>query len=209
MFGKLDETVCTGRTPGGCDGREAPSGATAVTVDRVSAPRRSGYGRIGRGLVWVLGGVALAYVLNGVIHVVVWRARWQPGIDALRWFHKRARPMEMRSAGKSNKATAAVHHTGRRSGKHYVTPVWAHRVDDRFYIGLPYGTGVDWCRNVLAAGGGAVEHDGMRYDVTAPVIVSARDAPRTLAGTRRSMLELMGIESFLRLDVTPASPAAD
>lgn len=209
MSGSLDETVCTSRTPGGCDGREAPGGSTGGNVNRASAQRRSGYGRIGRRLAWVLGGVALAYFLNRVIHVVIWRTRWQPGIDALRWFHKRARPMEMRSAGKSNKATAAVHHIGRRSGKHYVTPVWAHRVDGRFFIGLPYGTGVDWCRNVLAAGGGAVEHDGMRYDVTAPLIVSVLDAPETLDGTRRSMLELMGIESFLRLDATPASPAAD
>lgn len=175
---------------------------------RASATPPGGYGQWGRRLAWALGGLALASVLNRLIHVVVWRTRWQPGIAALRWYHKRARPVEMRSAGKRSKAAAAVHHVGRRSGKHYVTPVWAHRVGDRFFIGLPYGTGVDWCRNVLAAGGGAVEHDGVRYDVVAPLIVSAPDAPETLAGTRRSMLELMGIEFFLRLDIAHASTAA-
>jgi deazaflavin-dependent oxidoreductase (nitroreductase family) len=136
-----------------------------------------------------------------VIHVVVWRAHWQPGIDALRWFHKRVRPMELRSAGRHGKSTAAVHHTGRTSGKNYVTPVWAHRVGERFLIGLPYGTGVDWCRNVVAADGCALEYDGMRFDVVDPVVVPAAEALASLAGSRRSMLAVMGIEFFLRLDV--------
>ena len=208
MVANLEETVRTGRSPGGCPGREVPGRAPDVRIDEASAAPSDDYGRYGRRLAWVVGGVALASVLNSVVHVVVWRTRWQPGLDALRWFHKRARPMELRSAGKRSKTAAAVHHIGRRSGKDYVTPVWAHRVGDQFFIGLPYGTGVDWCRNVLAAGGGAVEHDGVRFDVVAPVIVLARDAPERLAGTRRSMLELMGIESFLRLDIVPASAAA-
>lgn len=176
-----------------------------MSIDLASAVPSGSRARYGRRAVWALGGAAFAYVLQSVIHVVVWRTRWQPGIDALRWFHKSVRPMELRSAGKRSKSTAAVHHTGRRSGKDYVTPVWAHRVGEGFLIGLPYGTGVDWCRNVLAAGGCVLDHDGVRYDVIAPVIVPVRDVPARLAGTRRSMLELMGIESFLRLDIAPAS----
>lgn len=46
----------------------------------------------------------------------------------------------------------AVHHVGRRSGKPYVTPVWADRAGRSFFVHLPYGTDVDWCRNVLAGG---------------------------------------------------------
>jgi deazaflavin-dependent oxidoreductase (nitroreductase family) len=164
-----------------------------------------GRARYRRRLAWVLGCAALAYVLPSVIHVVVWRTRWQPGIEALRRFHKSIRRIELRSAGKRSKSTAAVHHTGRKSGRGYVTPVWAHRVGDRFFVGLPYGTGVDWCRNVIAAGGCALAYDGARYDVIAPVIVPVQDAPPRLAGTRRHMLELMGIESFLRLDIAPPS----
>lgn len=181
MAADLDETVGAGRVPGASGGRQV------------------------RRLAWVLGGVALVYVLKSVVHVVVWRTQWQPGIDALRWYHKRARPMELRSAGRRSRSTAAVHHTGRTSGKDYVTPVWAHRVGERFFIGLPYGSGVDWCRNVVAAGGCSLELDGVRYDVVAPVLVPVRDAPTRLAGTRRSMLELMGIEFFLRLDIADAS----
>lgn len=180
--------------------------APHASVDPVVSGPRGDSARYARRLALALGGAALAY---RVVHVVVWRTRWQPGIDALRWFHKTVRPMELRSAGKRSKAAAAVHHTGRKSGRDYVTPVWAHRVGEGFFIGLPYGTGVDWCRNVMAAGGCRLEHDGVRYDVIAPVIVPARDAPRTLGGTRRSMLELMGIEFFLRLDIAPpATPDA-
>jgi len=48
--------------------------------------------------------------------------------------------------------TALLRHTGRRSGKGYATPLMAMRVSDGFLIALPYGTNVDWPRNVQATG---------------------------------------------------------
>lgn len=98
----------------------------------------------------------------------------------------------------------AIHHTGRRSGTDYVTPVWAERIGQSFFIHLPYGTGMDWCRNILAAGGCAVEYDGTLYETAAAVIVPAAEAVPLLPAGMRRMDRLFGVESYLRLDITPA-----
>jgi deazaflavin-dependent oxidoreductase (nitroreductase family) len=158
----------------------------------------------------VVGAAALSYVvLPSVIHVLVWRTRWKPGIDALRWYHKRVdKRRALRTAGGRGQSAAAVHHSGRRSGRPYVTPVWAHRVGDSFYIGLPYGTHTDWLRNVRSAGGCDLDHDGVRYRTVEPVLVSSRDLPRALARKRR-LFDLMGIDSFLRVDIAPAQRTVD
>ena len=80
--------------------------------------------RVGRSLVWFLGLVrflVLIELASTVLVVAVWRTRWQPGIDFLRWFNKKVgNPAWLRMAGKR---ITKVHHTGRQSGTEYVTPV--------------------------------------------------------------------------------------
>lgn len=100
-----------------------------------------------------------------------------------------------------------VHHTGRRSARAYATPVWGERCGQLFLIQLPYGTGVDWCRNVLAAGGCVLEHHGVRYDAVAPVIVPAAEAAPHLPPATRRMQRLAGAESYLRLDMNAVDPS--
>jgi deazaflavin-dependent oxidoreductase (nitroreductase family) len=152
----------------------------------------------------LVGGVALvAVVVSQFGGTVVRRTRWQPGVDALRRYHRTLRSWELRKAGRSGQSAAALHHTGRRSGTAYVTPVWAHRVGESFYVGLPYGTGVDWLRNVRAAGGCDIEHDGVRHHAVDPVLVPLAELPPALARKRR-LFGLMGIERFLRVDIAPA-----
>ena len=80
----------------------------------------------------------------------------------------------------------------------------AHRAGRSFFIPLPYGTAVDWCRNVLASGGCTIEYDGVRYDTVAPAIVPGDVAGPNLPPRRRKMFALMGVDSFLRLDIGPA-----
>ena len=158
----------------------------------------------------IVGGLLLAYLIfdliSRLVYIVVWRSRWKPAIDALRRFNKKvSNPRALKAAGKRDQTLSALHHTGRRSGREYVVPVWAQRVGQSFYVPLPYGADVDWCRNVLASGGCAIEHDGVRYDTVARAIVPAGDVAPKLAGQRRRMFGLMGVESFLRLDVSPVS----
>lgn len=162
-----------------------------------------------RAVRWVatgLGIVALGYALQTLIPIVIWRSRWQPGIDALRGYMKRVgNRREVQRAGSPGSRTTAVHHVGRTSGRQYVTPVWAERVGDRFYIHLPYGTTTDWRRNVVAAGGCVLVHDGVSYETTAPVLLPAGEVRPLLPRATRRMQEVIGAEFYLRLDIVGAS----
>jgi len=164
-----------------------------------------------RRMMWVSGGILLGYLASSALLVAVWRSRRQPAIDAVRRINKALSPVTVKSAGKREGpwASAAVHHVGRKSGREYVTPVWAHRVGRTFYIGLPYGTNVDWGRNVLAAGGCTIESGGVRYDTVSPAIVPAEEAAPQLPGLQRRMLGLMGVEAYLRLEIVPAGESVE
>lgn len=163
-----------------------------------------------RRVVLTVGGILLGYLIYTAVLILIWRSRWQPAIDAVRRFNKKVGagtrvvpPGKPATAETTRKRTTAVHHTGRTSGKRYVTPVWAERVGQSFFIQLPYGTDVDWCRNVLAGGGCTLEHHGVRYHATAPTIVPAAEARPHLPPFPRTMQRLVGARSYLRLDINP------
>lgn len=144
-------------------------------------------------------------LLMAVTRVAVWRTGWRPGIDFFRRYNKRVgNRAALKVAGRPGERMTAVHHTGRRSGRGYVTPVWAERVGQSFYIQLPYGADVDWCRNVLAEDGCTLEHDGVRYDMITPAILPAAEAVPLLPPGLRRMHRLAGVDSYLRLDIAPA-----
>ena len=155
------------------------------------------------GLLGFVGFLVLVVLATTVLQVVAWRTGWRPGLDAIRRFNKRFRnPVMLKVAGKR---ITAIHHTGRKSGRVYVTPVWAERSGQSFFVHLPYGTDVDWGRNVLAAGYCALEHDGVSYDTVAPVIVPAAEAMPLLPPGMQRMDRLFGVDSYLRLDMSHAA----
>ena len=82
------------------------------------------------------------------------------------------------------------------------------RIGESFFIQLPYGAGVDWCRNVLAAGHCTLERDGVLYDTVAPEIVPADEALPFLPAGLRRMQQLARVESYLRLDISSAENPA-
>lgn len=155
-----------------------------------------------------LGAVALAVVslraLDSVVRIVVWRSHYKPALDLLRRYNKAVtnRPAALERAADRGKVTL-VHHAGRRSGREYVTPVWGVRVGQSCYVQLPYGTRVDWCRNVLKAGGCTFDHDALRYHAVDRVIVPATQARPLLPPATQRMQRLIGAESYLRLDIDP------
>ena len=61
-------------------------------------------------------------------------------------------PLMLQLAGRRHWYASVIEHTGRRSGKRYSTPIVADQVGEDILIPLPYGTQVDWVRNVLTAG---------------------------------------------------------
>lgn len=111
-------------------------------------------------------------------------------------------PAMLRLAGTKYWYASVIRHTGRQSGKHYATPVVADRIGDQFIVPLPYGTQVDWLRNVLTAGRARISSRGETYEVVAPEIIDATEALPLLPRDRRRTFERTGIEHFLRVRIS-------
>lgn len=98
---------------------------------------------------------------------------------------------------------AVVEHRGRRSGTPYRTPVAVIPAPDAFYVGLPWGRGTDWVRNLRAAGGGTVVWKGRRYAVGDPTFVEKAEVLDAAGALQRRVLARTGLSEFLRLSRTP------
>src|SRR2546425_8256124 len=92
---------------------------------------------------------------------------------------------------------SVVRHRGRRSGRTYATPVAARRTADGFAIPLAFGETSDWCRNLIAAGGGVVRWGGREYPVTEPLIVDAERATAAFRSLERRALRALRIRRVL------------
>ncbi|MDM2349433.1 deazaflavin-dependent nitroreductase family protein [Mycobacteroides abscessus subsp. abscessus] len=79
--------------------------------------------------------------------------------------------MTTQIAGRRFSPVSLIEHTGRRSGRSFCTPVTSARFEDGFLLPLPYGPGVDWCRNVQAAGYALLRRGGHRYRLAHPQVV--------------------------------------
>ena len=124
---------------------------------------------------------------------------------AMRPMTKVLNPLVRRLAGRAHFNQAArLTHVGRRSGRTYVTPVSARPGGGHFWIALTFGTGSDWCRNVLAAGGCSVRWRGRDYVLSHPVVIDRPTALWAAGGAfkrhERAMMRAIGITHFLRLD---------
>jgi deazaflavin-dependent oxidoreductase (nitroreductase family) len=118
-------------------------------------------------------------------------------------------PVVMKLAGRPRFHMAAqLSHTGRRSGRPYLTPVGARRAGDVVLIPLTFGNQSDWVRNVLAAGHCSLRLEGIDYEATGPALLSPEEAApevRTAFGRlERASMPMLGIRQFLRLSVRPA-----
>lgn len=92
--------------------------------------------------------------------------------DWVRQFNKRTvNPTVLSFAGRASRPYAVVHHVGRRSGQTYTTPVNVRPTPEGFIIPLYYGSNVDWCRNVLAAGRCTITWKGSDYPVVEPEVM--------------------------------------
>lgn len=120
--------------------------------------------------------------------------------DAVRGLNKHVlNPAMMRLAGRKHWYAAVIRHTGRLSGRHYSTPVVAEPVPDGFVIPLPYGTGVDWLRNVQMSGKASITARGRTYDVCDPIVIDAAAAGSVLAARRRQIFDRFGVKKFLKM----------
>ena len=126
-----------------------------------------------------------------------------------RFNHNVYNPLAMTVAGLRHSPYSVVKHIGRKSGRPYETPVIAHAVGDGFIIALPYGDDVDWCRNILAAGGCTISRGGVEHRVDAPQILDPSRALPELPRALPVVFRLFGLNArkmgFLRLHRLTAS----
>lgn len=93
---------------------------------------------------------------------------------------------------------SALHHTGRRSGRPYVTPLSAYPLGDGFVLAVAYPK-VDWCDNVLAAGTCTLRWNGKEFSLERPELISAREALKAYPLLVKPFLLAPGTKRFLWL----------
>ncbi|MFM9035703.1 MAG: nitroreductase [Mycobacterium sp.] len=122
-----------------------------------------------------------------------------PFLTAIRTSNKYLlNPLMLRLAGRRWWYASVIEHTGRRSGKRYITPIVADRVGAHFIAPLPYGTTADWVRNVLTAGEADIVSKGRTFHVVDPELIDSTQALPELPRDRRRTFERLSIGHFLR-----------
>lgn len=92
-------------------------------------------------------------------------------------------------------------HVGRVSGATYHTPLDAFPVDGGYLFILVYGSGSDWVRNILAAGGARLRVDGSEMELAAPRLVGKDEAFGALPSAAARPPKVLRITEFLRMDL--------
>lgn len=95
---------------------------------------------------------------------------------------------------------AVVHHVGRKSGRHYRTPVLAFPSASGFAIPMTYGRDVDWARNLVHAGGGEIEQLGRRVALHNPRIVAIGTAEQHLPAALRPLFRAADLPGYVLLE---------
>ena len=99
---------------------------------------------------------------------------------------------------------ALLVHRGRRTGREYLTPIFAFPCDGGFIIALTYGPGTDWERNVRD-GGCDLAYRGTRYRLGAPVTLGPDRADRCLPAIVRVALRVTRVRDFLEFPALPVT----
>jgi deazaflavin-dependent oxidoreductase (nitroreductase family) len=150
-------------------------------------------------------------IIAVMVHAVVigWLFRFGSDrtMDGIKAFNKHLlNPLMLRLAGRKGFYAAALHHVGRKSGNPYATPVRADPTPDGFVIPLPYGTNVDWLKNVLAEGSAELVTGGIALSVDRPEVVTAVAAGRHLPVWIKRQLDRQEVSEYLRLYVADSEP---
>jgi deazaflavin-dependent oxidoreductase (nitroreductase family) len=95
------------------------------------------------------------------------------------------------------KLYAQLYHTGRRSGRTYVTPIVACPTPGGFVVPVPFGNSTQWVRNVLAAGGAELRWNGQLHRLAAPVIVDLAATGEALSPVQRAIARRLGLDRYV------------
>jgi deazaflavin-dependent oxidoreductase (nitroreductase family) len=179
------------------EGEQCPAGKEVLEMRKIA-----------KTLMVVSAVVVVVWLVESVLAVWAWRSRNHRALHLVKRFNKYVEnPIQVRFGGRSG-PSAVVHHVGRRSGKPYATPVIAHLSQQDVVIPLPYGTDVDWLRNLLAAGRGVVDLERRSLQVDGPVIVDIDDVVDRLPASMVFAVRVNGAREALQLRVSEPTPEA-
>jgi len=116
-----------------------------------------------------------------------------------RQLNQRSNAFFLKIAGGRFRAYSALKHIGRSSGREYITPLSAYPLGDGFVMPLLYGDAatVDWCRNVMAAGGCVLKTRRQEYVLQKPEIIPASKALAAYPLLLRFVYRAQGIQQFV------------
>jgi deazaflavin-dependent oxidoreductase (nitroreductase family) len=92
-----------------------------------------------------------------------------------------------------------LRHRGRTSGAAYATPITAFRVPGGFAIGLAFGPGANWVRNVLAAERATLRWRGREYPLVRPSVVDVASPSVGLEPWKQAVFRALGVDRVLLL----------
>jgi deazaflavin-dependent oxidoreductase (nitroreductase family) len=158
--------------------------------------------RVAKTLLVMLGVVVVLEVADTALHMWAWRTRNPRVLQSVKRYNKLlVNRVYLRFPGRLGKV-AVIHHVGRRSGTPYTTPVMAHASHREVIVLLPYGTDVDWLRNLQAAGHGAVDLEGRSLQVDEPAVVDIDDVLGLLPDPLVRTARLNGTRQAARLHLS-------
>jgi hypothetical protein len=158
-----------------------------------------------RRAVWT---IAIAICFGWGIHAAS-RVDERTRRDVIRKFNKRLlNPFAIWISARRPMYYGVLHHTGRRSGKVYDTPVVAKLTSEGVIIPLPYGTHTDWLENVLASEGCSLTLNSQDYTLTRPEVISAGAAEPLVPPTNAAVWRRVGIKKYLSMKTASPAPAA-
>jgi len=112
--------------------------------------------------------------------------------------------MRLGFAGGERSLLGVVEHVGRATGTVHHTPVLPLVADDHAYIPLPYGSEVDWSRNVRTAGHCRLQVHDTIFELDEPAIVDVGQN-ELLPQALRGPLQRVGSQ-YLRLHILDRAP---
>lgn len=147
-----------------------------------------------------VGALFLALLTISIVFLLGMRTKSPPVLNAVRRVNRAVfNPRQMRSAGTPGAYASVIRHSGRTTGRPYETPVGAVASDDGFVIALPYGSQVDWLKNVLASGSATIVNEGDTYRVDQPEIIPIDVAAAHFPPKDQRSLRLFGVDQCLRV----------
>lgn len=148
-------------------------------------------------LVKVVAGLLLLVAAIGIVFLAGIRRQSATVVNAARRLSRATKALPLSTAGTGDAYASVVRHVGRTSGKRYETPVHAAATAGGFAIALPYGSGSDWVKNVLARGTAAIVYGGRTYSVDEPTIVPLAETALNFTPRDRLAHRLFGMKECL------------